>query len=77
MAARRRARRTAGSIRRLPSGRYQARVRLDDGDLLPAPETFATKGAADRWLASVIVAQSRGEWINPRAGEVTLRRFAE
>ena len=77
MAARRRARRTAGSIRRLPSGRYQARVRLDDGDLLPAPETFATKGAADRWLASVIAEQSRGEWIDPRAGEVTLRRFAD
>jgi integrase len=77
MAPRRKARRTAGSIRRLPSGRYQARVRLEDGGLLPAPETFATKGAADRWLASVITEQSQGKWIDPRAGEVSLRRFAE
>lgn len=77
MAPRRRGRRTAGSIRRLPSGRYQARVRLEDGRLLPAPETFRTKGAADQWLASVITEQARGKWIDPRAGEVPLRRFAQ
>ncbi len=59
MAPRRRARRTTGSIRRLPSGRYQARVRLEDGGLLPAPETFTTKTAADRWLASVIADQAQ------------------
>ncbi len=77
MAPRRRARRTTGSIRRLPSGRYQARVRLEDGGLLPAPETFTTKTAADRWLASVIADQAQGKWIDPRAGAVPLRRFAE
>ncbi len=76
-APRRKARRTTGSIRRLPSGRYQARVRLDDGRLLPAPETFTTKGAADRWLASVVTEQAQGKWVDPRAGEVPLRRFAE
>ncbi len=77
MAPRRRARRTTGSIRRLPSGRYQARIRLDDGGLLPAPETFTTKAKADAWLASVIADQAQGKWIDPRAGEVPLRRFAK
>lgn len=77
MAPRRRGRRTAGSIRRLPSGRYQARVRLEDGRLLPAPETFHTKGAADQWLASVITEQAQGKWIDPRAGEVPLRRYVQ
>jgi integrase len=77
MTPRRKARRTTGSIRRLPSGRYQARVRLDDGRLLPAPETFTSKGAADRWLASVVTEQAQGKWVDPRAGEVPLRRFAE
>jgi integrase len=76
MAPRRRGRRTAGSIRRLPSGRYQARIRLEDERLLPAPETFPTKAAADRWLASVIAEQAQGKWIDPRAGEVPLSRFA-
>ena len=41
-------RRTSGSIRRLPSGRYQARVRGDDGLLRAAPVMFVTKADADR-----------------------------
>jgi len=76
MARTRRARRTAGSIRRLPSGRYQARVRGDDGELSPAPDTFATKAEADRWLASMIADQAQGRWVDPRAGKVPLRVFA-
>lgn len=77
MARTRRARRTAGSIRRLPSGRYQARVRGDDGLLCPAPETFTTKAEADRWVASMITDQAQGRWIDPRAGRVPLRAYAE
>lgn len=77
MARTRRARRTAGSIRRLPSGRWQARVRGDDGLLRPAPVTFATKAEADRWLASMIVDQAHGRWVDPRAGKVPLRVFAD
>jgi hypothetical protein len=40
-------RRQWGSVRRLASGRYQAR--LPDGS--PAPDTFATKAEAGRWLS--------------------------
>jgi integrase len=41
-----------GNIRRFPSGRYQARyLDPDTHRFTPAPQTFATKAAADRWLA--------------------------
>ena len=41
-----------GSVRSLASGRYQARYfDPDTRGMVPAPQTFATKGAADKWLA--------------------------
>ena len=48
----RRSPRTAGSIRKLASGRYQARW-WDEAQRkrLPAPRTFAWKADASRWLA--------------------------
>jgi hypothetical protein len=48
MARKRTGRRTAGSIRRLPSGRYQARIRDAKSRLQSAPLTFGTKAEADR-----------------------------
>lgn len=55
MAQRKRVRRAQGSgtIRRLPSGMYQARVRAADGSLRPAPHTFASRIEAADWLAGV------------------------
>ena len=41
-------RRQFGSIRRLPSGRWQARFRLPSGEVVSAPVTFGSKGDADR-----------------------------
>lgn len=76
MARTSKARRTSGSIRRLPSGRYQARVRGDDGQLTPAPLTFETKTEADRWLASMLADKVQGRWVDPRAGKIQLRNFA-
>src|SRR5439155_21578951 len=75
MAQKRKGRRAAGSIRRLPSGRYQARVRDSSGGLEPAPVTFATKAEADRWLATAVADQAQGRWVDPRAGKVELRRY--
>ena len=37
-------RRQFGSLRHLPSGRWQARYRLPSGETVPAPVTFPTKG---------------------------------
>ncbi len=39
-----------GSVRKLPSGRWQARYQTDDGRRLKSPRTFATKTDATLWL---------------------------
>lgn len=69
-------RRQFGSIRRLPSGRWQARFRLPSGEVVSAPVTFGTKGDAGRWLASVETDRTRGLWLDPRAGRVKLEPYA-
>ncbi len=43
-------RRRFGRIRKLPSGRWQARYPDGSGQDIPASETFASKGDAARWL---------------------------
>lgn len=53
-------RRQFGSVRRLPSGRWQARYRDGAGDV--HSDTFATKGDAARHLARVQADVDRGEW---------------
>lgn len=40
---------TGGRVRRLPSGRYQARFTGPDGILRPAPQTFDDKQSANAW----------------------------
>lgn len=46
-------RRQFGKIRRLPSGRWQARYRDGSGQEVAAPYTFTTKADAGRFLARV------------------------
>jgi len=68
-----------GRVRELPSGRWQARVpdptRL--GRLVPAPQTFATRVDAERWLAEQETDQARGAWVDPSAGRITLKSYSE
>ena len=64
-----------GSVRRLASGRYQARYRLD-GQEFVAPGTFRTKRDADAFLAHVRADVERGIWVNPEAGRITLAEYA-
>ena len=68
-------RRPWGSVRRLSSGRFQARYRVD-GVVHTAPRTFATKREADAFLAEARVATDRGSWVDPNAGKVSLREYA-
>jgi hypothetical protein len=56
-----------GSVRRLPSGRYQARHRVD-GVWRAAPTTFTTKRDADAFLATTRADLERGTWVDPDAG---------
>lgn len=55
-----------GSIRSLPSGKYQARYTGPDGIVHKAPMTFETMGDADTWLATVRADIVRDAW-NPNA----------
>lgn len=51
-----------GSIRKLPSGRYQARYTGPDGALHKAPSTFAAKIDAEAWLTDRRREIDRGLW---------------
>jgi len=70
-------RRRFGRVRRLPSGRWQARYAGPDGVLRSAPMTFARKSDADRWLSTIETDLARGRWVDPRAGEITVREWSE
>ncbi|WP_060178032.1 tyrosine-type recombinase/integrase [Streptomyces sp. IMTB 1903] len=69
-------RRQFGRVRKLPSGRYQARYVGPDGQLRPAPETFRTKRDADDWLADQQTEMRRGDWHDPDAGKVAFGPYA-
>jgi integrase len=55
-----------GNVRPLPSGRFQARWQGPDGHFHSAPDTFATKEAANVWLAAQMVARDAGRWVDRR-----------
>jgi integrase len=66
-----------GRIRRLPSGRYQARYPAPDGRDLPAPSTFATKADAEVWLSRKEIEIRDGDWIDPDRGKVAFEVYAK
>jgi Phage integrase, N-terminal SAM-like domain len=68
--------RSFGSIRKLPSGRWQARYRGPDGLLRSAPQTFARKADASKWLALTEAELLGGGWTDPEAGRVPFLAFA-
>src|SRR5215467_256468 len=71
------AKRRFGRVRRLPSGRWQARYKGPDGIDRPAPNTFATKTGAERWLSLTEAEIVRDDWIDPGAGRVPFIRYAQ
>jgi integrase len=70
-------RRRFGRVRKLPSGRWQARYPGPDAIDRPAPMTFRTKTDADVWLANVEADVSRGDWIDPFAGQLAFGPYAK
>lgn len=63
-----------GALRKLASGRWQARYRTPDGREITAPHTFATKTEAAQFLDSVEVDQRRGVWHDPAPAQRELLR---
>jgi len=68
-------RRHFGSVRKLPSGRYQASY-WHEGERQVAPDTFAGKTDAQAWLSSKETDINRGQWVDPGAGRVPFEEFA-
>jgi hypothetical protein len=66
-----------GRVRRLPSGRWQARYKGPDSIDRPAPRTFPGKGDAERWLTLTEVEVMRGDWIDPDRGLVSFGEYAQ
>ena len=71
-------RRRFGAVRKLPSGRWQARYSDPaTGRLRTAPHTFATKTEAGRWLSVLEADSLRGVWVDPREGDMRFAELAE
>jgi integrase len=68
--------RTFGSIRKLPSGRWQASY-WHEGHRHVAPKTFPTKALANMWLSQMAAEIYQGDWMDPRSGEITFARWCD
>lgn len=62
---RRRSRRSFGSVERLPSGRFRARVVGPDGMYVSAPTTFTSRTDASLWVDVQHADLVRGAWKAP------------
>ncbi|MFE1293339.1 tyrosine-type recombinase/integrase [Streptomyces sp. NPDC058731] len=69
-------RREFGTVRQLPSGRWQARYLGPDGQRHKAPETFESKTEAQDWLNLVRADIERNHWRDPDAGAVNFEKYA-
>jgi integrase len=67
--------RSAGNVRRLASGRFQARYTDPDGRLRTLG-TFDSQKAADAALAAALTDLARGAWTDPALSGITFSEFA-
>jgi integrase len=77
MANRKGKRRRFGAVRKLPSGRWQARYPGPDGQMRPADRTFEAKADAEVWLSQTEADLTRGDWQDPDAGAVNFETYAQ
>ena len=70
-------RRQFGAIRKLPSGRWQARYPGPDGVIRPADHTFPTAADAGLWLDTKRAEIADGRWLDPDAGRITVGEWAD
>lgn len=66
-----------GSVRQLPSGKWQARYTGPDGLPRKAPVTFDTKRSAEQRLVEIEAEILRGDWLDPDAGKVAFSDYAQ
>jgi hypothetical protein len=63
------------SISKRPDGRYRARYRDESGR--EHARHFDRRTDAQRWLDEVTAAIVTGQYVDPRAGRVTFKAYAE
>jgi hypothetical protein len=71
------ARRHFGNVRQRSSGRWQVRYRGPDGRMRSAPETFARKAEAQRYLTLIEAQIARSDWIDPTRSKITAGDYAD
>jgi len=64
-----------GSVRKLPSGRFQVRY-FHLGRRISADSTYATKADARAFLAGIETDLKRGNYVDPTAGRITFAEYA-
>ncbi len=72
-----RGKRSFGEVSKLPSGRYRARYRELTGPRVSAPDTFPTRGEADRWLTLRRAELLRADWTATVTGTRSFGDYAE
>ena len=65
----------AGSIARRPNGKWRARYRDEGGR--EHSRHFTRKVDAQRWLNETTASVVTGQYVDPKAGRVTVREYAE
>jgi len=65
----------AGSVAKRPDGAWRARYR--DARGIEHAQHFERKLDAQRWLAGIELAQSRGEWLDPSLARVRIGEWAQ
>ena len=68
-------RRSFGTIRRLPSGKYQVLYRATDGGRYSGPKTYEFKADAEAFLATVQADLIRQSWKAPVSSDETLDTY--
>jgi integrase len=66
-----------GNVRQRESGRYQARYPGPDGLMRSAPQTFARKRDAERYLTLIEAQMARHEWIDPDRAKIRVQDYAD
>ncbi len=64
------------SISRNPTGTWRARFRPVPGGP-QVTQTFARKVEAQRWLEEQSASVMTGQYVDPKAGRITFREYAE
>lgn len=77
MAPRKKTKASFGSVRKLKSGRWQARYTEPDGIRRAAPDIFETKTAARDWLTQQNAEILHDAWTDPDAGKIYLTDYAD